>query len=49
MEDVNDKNCYPICGYKFEEVLPINVCPNCRETSKAEDLITEDDDYVWTL
>jgi len=46
---MENNNCCPICGYKFEEVLPINVCPNCKEESKEEELISEDDDYLWVL
>lgn len=43
------KNCCPICGHEFEPVQETNTCPNCGEVTAAENLITEDDDYVWTM
>lgn len=49
MNDEMKKNCCPICGHEFEEINDINVCPNCGEVSKPEDLITEDDDYLWVM
>lgn len=47
------KNCCPICGYQFDEVEDINICPTGHEgwgnKFTKDELITEDDDYAWCI
>jgi hypothetical protein len=45
-----EKDTCPICGHQFDEVEEENVCPTYHygeQTFKPEDLITDDDDYLW--
>ena len=37
----------PICGFTFYEIHDSQQCPTCGEIVLREQLITEDDDYLW--
>lgn len=44
------KNRCPICGYEFDSVEDVNTCPVTHygiNQFLREELITEDDDYMW--
>lgn len=43
------RDCCPICGYQFDDVRKVQVCPYCYEESEADKLITLDDDYAWVI
>jgi hypothetical protein len=49
-EENKVKDHCPICGYQFDEVLPVNVCPTRHygeQEFTPEQLIGCYDDYEW--
>lgn len=49
-EENKIKDRCPICGYQFDEVLDINICPTLHygeNNFTPDELITDDDDYAW--
>lgn len=47
---IREKDHCPICGYHFDEVEDVNVCPTKhygQQKFTPEELITDMDDYLW--
>lgn len=43
------RNRCQMCGHQFEPVADVNACPVCNEVTPRDDLIREDDNYLWTM
>jgi hypothetical protein len=45
-----DRVCCPVCGYEFDEVKDVNVCPTRHygiQNFTPDELLNTDDDYAW--
>ncbi len=51
-QQVDQKECCPICGHTFGPIELINICPvqhYGEQEFTPEQLIKENDDYMWVL